>query len=95
MDTVVKPVDVIHGSPLNHHGFVGLWEGTESEHNDTTYLTRWLSRGYVLQRSSDLLNEIKFITRTNKNIEELNGELWISDPAFLMDATYHFNSLNM
>jgi hypothetical protein len=30
----------------------------------------------------------------NKNIEELNDELWTSDFAFLVDVTDELNSLN-
>jgi hypothetical protein len=49
----------------------------------------------VLQRLLDIMEEIKFfVTKENKNIEEPNDELWISDLAFLVDMTCHLNYLH-
>jgi hypothetical protein len=55
----------------------------------------WLSRGSVLKRFFDLLNEIKlFMEKKGRTIEELNDEGWITYLAFLVDVTGHLNNLN-
>jgi hypothetical protein len=95
--TVVKTVNFIRASALNHRDIVALLGEIESEHGEIIYQTnvRWLRRGIVMQRFFYLLKEIKLFTENkNKRIEELDDEGWISDLAFFMDVTGHLNTLN-
>jgi hypothetical protein len=61
MDTVIKTVNFIRASALNHSEFVAFLEEAENEYGEIIYHTnvRWLSRESVLKRFFDLLNEIK------------------------------------
>jgi hypothetical protein len=61
MDNAIKTVNFIHASALNHHEFVAFLEEVENEYGEIIHHTnvRWLSRGSVLKRFFDLLNEIK------------------------------------
>jgi hypothetical protein len=77
MDTVVKTVNFICASAINHHEFVELLREIESEHGKMIYHTnvRRLSRRSVLQWFFDLLKEIKlFMEKKNKRIEEKDDE---------------------
>jgi hypothetical protein len=89
MDTVIKTVNFIHASSLNHIEFLAYLEEVENEYGEIIYHTnvRWLSRGSVLKRFLDFLNEIKlFLEKKGRNTEELNDEGWITDLALLVDV---------
>jgi hypothetical protein len=96
MDTVIKTVNLIRASDFNHREFVAFLEEVENEYGEIIYHTnvRWLGRGSVLKRYFDLLNEIKFMEKKGRNIEELNDEGWITDLAFLVDVTGRLNNVN-
>jgi hypothetical protein len=51
MDTVIKTVNFIRASALNHREFVAYLEEVENEYGETIYHTnvRWLSRGSLLK----------------------------------------------
>jgi hypothetical protein len=94
MDTVIKTVNFIRASVLNHREFVAFLEEVENKYGEIIYHTnvRWLSRGSVLKLFFDLLNEIKlFMEKKGRNIEELNDEAWVTDLVFLVDVTGHLN----
>jgi hypothetical protein len=88
MDTVVKTVNFIRASAINHHEFVELLGEIESEHGEIIYHTnvRWLSHGSVSQWFFDLLKEIKLFMEKKKRIEENDDEGWISDLAFFFSG---------
>jgi hypothetical protein len=96
MDTVIKTVNFIRASALNHREFLAFLEEGENEYGEITDHTnvRWLSRGSVLERFFDLLNETKLFMEKGRNIEEMNDERWITDLAFLVDETGNLNNLN-
>jgi len=96
MDTVVKTVNIIHVSTFNRCELVGLLELTEREHNEAIYHinSRWLSQS-ALQRIFRFIERDNFLwQKENRDIEELNDELWVSVLAFLVDVTGHLISLN-
>jgi hypothetical protein len=96
MDIVIKTVNFIRASALNHREFVLFLEEVENEYGEIICVTnvRWLSRGSVLKRFFYLLNEIKlFMEKEGRNIEELNDG-WITDLAFLVDVTGQLNNHN-
>lgn len=69
MDTVVKIVNYIRSSAMNHRQFLELLKEIEdAEFNDLVYFTnvRWLSRGKVLQRFSSLFNHIRDFLETKE-----------------------------
>jgi hypothetical protein len=95
-DIVIKSVDFIRDSALNHSEFVAVLENVENEHGEIIDHTtlRWLNWGFVLKQFFDLLNEIKLFTeKTGRNIKQLNDERWITDLPILQDMTGHLNNL--
>jgi hypothetical protein len=97
MDTVVKTVNFIRSRALNHRQFTSFLLNNESQHGELLYHTevRWLSRGKVLRRFFDLLEEIdSFMKTKNKEVPELKDSNFISNLAFLTDITEHLNDLN-
>jgi hypothetical protein len=61
MDTIIKTVNFIRASALNHCEFVAFFKEVENEYGEIIYYTNvtWLSRGSVLKRFFDLLYEMK------------------------------------
>jgi hypothetical protein len=95
-DIVIKSVDFIRDSALNHSEFVAVLENVENEHGEIIYHTtlRWLNWGFVLKQFSDLLNEIKLFTeKMGRNIKQVNDERWITDLPILQDMTVNLNNL--
>jgi hypothetical protein len=79
MDIVIKTVNFIRASALNHREFVLFLEEVENEYGEIICVTnvRWLIRGSVLKRFFDLLNEIKllFLVDVTGRMDNLNKEL--------------------
>jgi len=97
MEIVVKTVNFIRSRALNHRQFASFLLNNESQHGEILYHTevRWLSRGKVLRRFFDLLEEIdSFMKSKNKEVPELKDSNFISNLAFLTDITEHLNDLN-
>jgi hypothetical protein len=73
MDTVIKTMNFIRESSLNHREFLALLEEVGKEYGGKIYYTnvRWLNRGSVFKRFFDVLNEIKLFME--KRAEVLNN----------------------
>ena len=66
----------------------------DSQYSDLLYFceVRWLSRGMMLERFFELLNEINIFLEMKKiNYPELQDPVWIGILAFLVDITAHLN----
>lgn len=65
---------------------------------------RWLNflhrsevayHGLTLKRFLNLITEIEiFMTEKNKSVTEISSHYWVCNLAFLVDITYHLNTLN-
>ena len=70
----------------------------DSQYSDLLYFceVRWLSRGKMLERFFELLNEInRFLEMKNIDKPELRDPAWVADLAFLVGTTAHLNDLNL
>ena len=100
MGIVVKIVNFIQANPLNHWQFKTLLEEYESNYGDFVLHTdvRWLSKGKVLARFWDLIEEVKIFLRVKSKEELLNYlemPMFIVRLAFLTDIKDHLNKLNL
>jgi len=97
MEVVVKTVNFIRARALNHRQFASLLLSNESQHGELLYHTevRWLSRGKVLRRFLDLLEEIDlFMKMKNNEVPELSDSHFITNLSFLTDITDHLNEVS-
>lgn len=97
MKKVVKAVNFIRSRGLNHRQFKEFLDEIECEYGDVLYYSevRWLSRGKVLQRFLNLIEEIKiFLIEKSQPVDYLEDSNWICDLAFLTDICGHLNDLN-
>jgi hypothetical protein len=100
MNIVVKIVNFIRANPLNHRQFRLLLEEYESNYDDLVLHTdvRWLSRGKILTRFWNLMQEVKNFLRMKSKEELLNhleNPVFIARLAFLTDIMDHLNKLNL
>uniref|UniRef100_A0A8C9D9R4 General transcription factor II-I repeat domain-containing protein 2 n=1 Tax=Panthera leo TaxID=9689 RepID=A0A8C9D9R4_PANLE len=98
MSVVVSSVHWICSRGLNHSEFTTLLYELESQYGSLLYYTeiKWLSRGLVLKRFFESLEEIDhFMSSRGKPLPQLSSQDWIRDLAFLVDMTTHLNTLNM
>ncbi|XP_045538423.1 general transcription factor II-I repeat domain-containing protein 2A-like [Papilio machaon] len=98
MDIVVSTVNYIRKNGLTHRQFQQFLSDIESHHRDVLYYSevRWLSRGAVLKRFFDLINEINtFMNEKGKPVPELTDPQWLIDLGFLTDLTHELNTLNV
>ena len=98
MQVVVKIVNIILSRGLNHRQFRKFLEEIDAQHSDLKYFcdVRWLSRGNMLERFFNLLNEVKdFLIMKGEDFPQLCDPEWIANLAFLVDITKHLNKLNV
>ena len=98
MNVVVKVVNLILSKGLKHRQFQQLLLEVDSQYSDLLYFceVRWLSRGKMLERFFELLNEINiFLEMKNIGRPELRDPAWVANLAFLVDITAHLNDLNL
>nr|XP_030727814.1 general transcription factor II-I repeat domain-containing protein 2 isoform X2 [Globicephala melas] len=98
MSVVVNAVNWICSRGLNHSEFTTLLYELDSQYGSLLYYTeiKWLSRGLVLKRFFDSLEEIdSFMSSRGKPLPQLSSQDWIKDLAFLVDMTMHLNTLNL
>ena len=94
---VVKIINFIKAKGLNHRQFKTLLEDLDSDYADVRLHTevRWLSRGFMLARFYELLDEISlFMELKGEDTSNLKDPQWLSDLAFMVDLTGHLNVLN-
>ena len=95
---VVKVVNLILSKGLKHRQFQQLLLEVDSQYSDLLYFceVRWLSRGKMLERFFELLDEINiFLEMKNIDKPELRDPVWVANLAFLVDITAHLNDLNL
>ncbi|XP_045848718.1 general transcription factor II-I repeat domain-containing protein 2 isoform X1 [Meles meles] len=98
MSVVVNSVNWICSRGLNRSEFTTLLYELDSQYGSLLYYTeiKWLSRGLVLKRFFDSLEEIdSFMSSRGKPLPQLSSPDWIRDLAFLVDLTMHLNTLNI
>lgn len=97
MNKVIKMVNSILASSLNHRQFRDFLDEVGSEAKDLLLhnKVRWLSRGNVLARFAELLEEIKvFLIEKGMPHQELEDSAWLQKFFFMVDMTGHLNALN-
>ncbi|KAI5945386.1 General transcription factor II-I repeat domain-containing protein 2B [Manis javanica] len=98
MNVVINSVNWICSRGLNHSEFTTLLYELDSQYGSLLYYTeiKWLSRGLVLKRFFESLEEIdSFMSSRGKPLPQLSSQDWIKDLAFLVDMTMHLNTLNI
>ncbi|KAM8778008.1 general transcription factor II-I repeat domain-containing protein 2 isoform 2-T2 [Rhynchonycteris naso] len=98
MNVVVNSVNWICSRGLNHSEFTTLLYELDSQYGSLLYYTeiKWLSRGLVLKRFFESLEEIdSFMSSRGKPLPQLSSQDWVKDLAFLVDMTMHLNTLNI
>ena len=100
MKVAVKVVNYIKSNALNHRQFKEFLVEEDTEHSDLTFYNdvRWLSRGKMLFRFLELLEEVVLFLKIKNQMAkfpELEDPEWISKLAFLVDLTSELNSLNL
>lgn len=100
MKAVVKIVNFVRANPLHHRQFKALLSEYESNYDDVILHAdvRWLSRGKVLSRVNDVVNELKVFLREKRKDDllcHLECPIFLARFAFLTDITHHLNTLNL
>lgn len=100
MDIVIKIVNSVRARSLQRRLFRAHLEENDADHTDLLLHTdvRWLSRGKVLARFTELLPEIKDFLKLSKHVDycrKLEDHQWLLDLAFLTDLTGELNELNL
>ena len=99
MNVVTKLINLISARALNKQKFQQLLSDMDSMHGGLLmyYNVQWLSRGKVLQRFVECLDEIILFLTTKKILEkykELSDGQWILKLMFFTDLCLHVNELN-
>ncbi|GFW09551.1 general transcription factor II-I repeat domain-containing protein 2B [Trichonephila clavipes] len=97
---VTKIVNLISSQALSKLKFDALLDEVNSVYNGliTYNNVRWLSRGNVLQRFVDCLEEIRLFLQNESKIEQypqLMDIMWLLKLMFFTDICQHFNELNI
>ncbi|XP_014404013.1 PREDICTED: general transcription factor II-I repeat domain-containing protein 2B isoform X3 [Myotis brandtii] len=98
MNVVVNSVNWICSRGLNHSEFTTLLYELDCQYGSLLYYTeiKWLSRGLVLKRFFESLEEIdSFMSSRGKPLPQLSSQDWVRDLAFLVDMTMHLNTLSL
>ena len=98
MKIMIKCVNFIKKTGLNHRQFKTFLEKSNAEYEDVVYFAavRWLSKGATLMRFFLFRNEIaEFTNSKNRQVPELKCNQWLCGLSFLTDIINHLNSLNL
>lgn len=100
MAVVTKIVNLISSQALNKRKFDALLDEVNSVYNGLLMYNsvRWLSRGNVLERFVDCLEEIRLFLQNEGKIEQypqLLDVMWLSKLMFFTDICQHLNTLNV
>ncbi|XP_060865082.1 general transcription factor II-I repeat domain-containing protein 2A-like [Metopolophium dirhodum] len=97
MEVVTKVVNFITSRALNNRQFTKLLDEVESQYAGLLMYNsvRWLSRGQVLHRFVELLEEIRlFLFEKSQDYPELKDLNWLNDLMFFTNFTTMYNELN-
>lgn len=97
MSLVTKIVNYIAAHALNKRQFSKLLNDVDSQFSGLIMYNnvRWLSRGQVLYRFVELLEEIVFfLTEKGQEYPELTDINWLNDLHFFADFASHYNHFN-
>ena len=99
MNVVTKLINLISVRGLNKRKFQQLLSAVDSIHGGLLMYNnvRWLSRGKVLQRFVECLDEVILFLTTEKLLQkykELSDGQWILKLMFFTDLCLHVNELN-
>ena len=97
MSIVTKVVNFIVSHALNKRQFNMLLNEVDSQYSGLIMYNnvRWLSRGQVLNRFVELLEEMKcFLGEKGQEYPELTDINWLNDLHFFADFALHYNNLN-
>ncbi|GFT04063.1 SCAN domain-containing protein 3 [Trichonephila clavipes] len=97
---ITKIVNLISSQALNKRKFDALLDEVNSVYNGLIMYNnvRWLSRGNVLQRFVDCLEEIRLFLQNESKFEQypqLMDIMWLLKWMFFTDICQHFNELNI
>jgi len=97
---VVKIVNFVRANAFNHRQFRALLSEYESNYTNLILHTdvRWLSRGKVLTRMNNVIEELKVFLREKCKDDLLvhpESPVFLCRLAFLADITHHLNTLNL
>ena len=99
LSNVTKVVNLISARALHKRQFSLLLSEVESAYNGLLMYNnvRWLSRGKVLERFVECLNEIKLFLnmKNNKDFPELDDDAWLCKLIFFTDLSMHLTELNV
>jgi len=98
MKVVTKVVNFITASALNKRQFQSLLKEVESVYSGLLMYNsvRWLSRGRVLERFVECVDEIRLFLDSNKQqFTELTNVDWLSRLMFFTDLSLHLNEVNV
>ncbi|XP_034083391.1 protein FAM200A-like [Gymnodraco acuticeps] len=99
LETAIKMVNYIKSRPLNTRLFANLCNELGSEHQGLLFHTevRWLSRGNVLSRLYELLDEVRlFLTEHGSQLaDHLTDPDWLTRLAYLSCIFDRLNGLNL
>lgn len=87
---VVKIVNFVRANALNHRQFRALLSEYESN-----YIDLWLSRGKVLTRVNNVIEELKLFLREKRKddlLVHLESPVFLCRFAFLANITQHLNT---
>lgn len=97
MKFVTKTVNFITARALNKRKFEQLLKEVQSVYSGLLMYNnvRWLSRGRVLERFVECLDEIRMFMDDNKQkCSELTDIEWLSRLMFFTDFSLHLNEVN-
>ena len=98
MGVVVKVVNSVLASSLNHRLFRAFLEEVDAHYGDLIYFceVRWLSRGKMLERVFELRAElVVFLAERNLPSADLFADSkWLAKLALLTDVTEQLNDVN-
>lgn len=100
MTVVTKVVNLISSQASNKRKFEALLHEVNSVYSGLLMFNnvRWLSRGNVLQRFVDCLEEIRLFLQTEGKIDQyslLMDVTWLAKLMFFTDMCQHLNDLNV
>ena len=97
LQVVKETVNYIRSRGLKHRQFRTFLDEINSVYEDVPYYAevRWLSRGKMMNRCYQLLDEISEFCRSHgRDVPEFRDSDFVDDFAFLVDMFNHLNELN-